>query len=437
MFGIQPRDVSYDDFNPMRRRWSLWTMTPASMPTTSHARRYTTPRRGHYNAYQLSVKFEDLCGFMVEGNVDDVNVLNEVRERIREQGRVWWALEASKGANWYLQPRISSNGGQGVISVTSLKLSVLTNTVTLRRLIRKGVPLALRPKVWMSVSGAAKKRSTVPETYYDELITATEGKTTPATRQIDHDLPRTFPCHPWLNSEEGQSSLRRVLVGYSFRDSEVGYCQGLNYVAALLLLVMKTEEDAFWMLAVLLENVLVSDCYTNTLSGCHVEQRVFKDLLAKKCPRIAAHLEAMGFDVSLVATKWFLCLFSKTLPSETTLRVWDVLFNEGAKVLFHVALAIFKFPGHVFDEPQPTGVPEIDAEVRRITTLLNLLAKTRLVLIARADVLTTSSAYRKKTKAIWGEHDRLLAMVENLCQKCQDDFGYQAPIVPVNFYSKF
>lgn len=81
----------------------------------------------------------------------------------------------------------------------------------------------------------------------------------------------------------------------------------------------------------------------------------------------------MGFDVSLVATEWFLCLFSKSLPSEvlkntnpfvelsvsfkvtflmytdnfgfglqTTLRVWDVLFFEGAKVLFHAALAIFK-----------------------------------------------------------------------------------------------
>ena len=32
--------------------------------------------------------------------------------------------------------------------------------------------------------------------------------------------------------------------------------------------------------------------------------------------RIAAHLEAMGFDVSLVTTEWFLCLFSKSLPSE-------------------------------------------------------------------------------------------------------------------------
>lgn len=61
-------------------------------------------------------------------------------------------------------------------------------------------------------------------------------------------------------------------------------------MAALLLLVMKTEEDAFWMLAVLLEDVLVNDCYTDNLSGCHVEQRVFKDLLAKKCPRFGRPL---------------------------------------------------------------------------------------------------------------------------------------------------
>lgn len=132
------------------------------------------------------------------------------------------------------------------------------------------------------------------------------------------DLPRTFPGHPWLDTPEGHAALRRVLVGYSFRDSDVGYCQvilrtilsfvedilsfsnfiiyiymlvqGLNYVAALLLLVMKTEEEAFWMLAVLLENVLVSDCYTTNLSGCHVEQRVFKDLLTKKCPRLFSFL---------------------------------------------------------------------------------------------------------------------------------------------------
>ncbi|CAA3019644.1 Hypothetical predicted protein [Olea europaea subsp. europaea] len=284
----------------------------------------------------ITVKFQDLYGFTVEGNVDDVNVLNEVREKVREQGRAWWALEASKGVNWYLQTRSSTT------LKSSLKFSVLVNGMTLKKLIRKGIPPSLRPKVWFALSGAAKKKSTVPESYYNDLTGAVEDKVTPATKQIDHDLPRTFPGHPWLDTREGHAALRRVLVGYSFRDSDVGYCQGLNYVAALLLLVMKTEEDAFWMLAVLLEDVLVNDCYTNNLSGCHVEQRVFKDQLTKKCPRIAAHLEAMEFDVSLVCTEWFLCLFSKSLPSETTLRVWDVLFYEGAKVLFNVALAIFK-----------------------------------------------------------------------------------------------
>nr|GEX89128.1 hypothetical protein [Tanacetum cinerariifolium]GEX93052.1 hypothetical protein [Tanacetum cinerariifolium] len=290
----------------------------------------------HARRANITVKFQDLYGFTVEGNVDDANILNEVREKVREQGKVWWGLEASKGANWYLQTHVTSD------LKSSLKFSVLVNGITLKKLIRKGIPPVLRPKVWFTLSGAAKKKSTVPDSYYNDLLIAVEGKVTPATKQIDHDLPRTFPGHPWLDTPEGHASLRRVLVGYSFRDSDVGYCQGLNYVAALLLLVMKTEEDAFWMLAVLLENVLVNDCYSSNLTGCHVEQRVFKDLLKKKCPSINAHLEALEFDVSLVATEWFLCLFSKSLPSETTLRVWDVLFYEGAKVLFNVALAIFK-----------------------------------------------------------------------------------------------
>ncbi|XP_013625874.1 PREDICTED: TBC1 domain family member 2B-like [Brassica oleracea var. oleracea] len=294
MFGIQSkRDLTTE----------LQSQIPILRPSI-HARRAN-----------IVVKFQDLYGFTVEGNVDDVNVLNEVREKVRNQGRVWWALEASKGANWYLQPDILLTG-DGIVSKTSLKISALSNAITLKRLIRKGIPPVLRPKVWFSLSGAAKKKSTVPESYYGDLTKAVDGMVTPATRQIDHDLPRTFPGHPWLDTPEGHAALRRVLVGYSFRDSDVGYCQGLNYVAALLLLVMKTEEDAFWMLAVLLENVLVRDCYTTNLSGCHVEQRVFKDLLSQKCPRIATHLDDMGFDVSLVATEWFLCLFSKSLPSE-------------------------------------------------------------------------------------------------------------------------
>lgn len=144
----------------------------------------------HARRANITVKFQDLYGFTVEGNVDDVNVLNEVREKVRQQGRVWWALEASKGANWYLQTVVSST------IKSSLKFSALVNQITLKRLIRKGIPPNLRPKVWFALSGAAKKKSTVPESYYNDLINAVEDKVTAATKQIDHVSLSIFsPCN--------------------------------------------------------------------------------------------------------------------------------------------------------------------------------------------------------------------------------------------------
>ncbi|XP_002961883.2 growth hormone-regulated TBC protein 1 [Selaginella moellendorffii] len=278
------------------------------------------------------IQIRDLHCFTVDVCAEDAAVVERVKDRVRERGRQWWELEASKGAAWYLHCQAQQ----------SLSFIAAFNAIQLRMLIRKGIPPQLRPRIWLFLSGAAKKRSTVPHSYYKDLVDAVRDKTTAATRQIDHDLDRTFPTHPWLSSPAGQQTLRRVLVAYSFRDSRVGYCQGMNFVAGLLLVVMKTEEDAFWMLAVLLENVLLSDTYSDNLYGCHIEQRVFKELLRKKCTRLALHFEAMDFDVSLLTTEWFLCLFAKTLPSETTMRIWDVLFNEGAKVLFRFALGILK-----------------------------------------------------------------------------------------------
>ena len=140
----------------------------------------------HARRANITVKFQDLYGFTVEGNVDDANILNEVREKVREQGKVWWGLEASKGANWYLQTHVTSD------LKSSLKFSVLVNGITLKKLIRKGIPPVLRPKVWFTLSGAAKKKSTVPDSYYNDLIIAVEGKVTPATKQIDH--VSSFSC---------------------------------------------------------------------------------------------------------------------------------------------------------------------------------------------------------------------------------------------------
>jgi hypothetical protein len=49
---------------------------------------------------------------------------------------------------------------------------------------------------------------------------------------------RTFPGHPYFSAQlgPGQLSLFNLLKAYSLLDEEVGYCQGLSFVAGVLLM---------------------------------------------------------------------------------------------------------------------------------------------------------------------------------------------------------
>ncbi len=54
-------------------------------------------------------------------------------------------------------------------------------------------------------------------------------------------------CTIQATTQSGQAALRRVLRAYSYYDREVGYCQGMNFIAGMFLTLM-TEEEAFWQL---------------------------------------------------------------------------------------------------------------------------------------------------------------------------------------------
>lgn len=72
---------------------------------------------------------------------------------------------------------------------------------------------------------------------------------------MPQDLPRTFPSNAWVGSAEGQSALRHVLLAFSVHKPDVGYCQSMNYVAAMLLLCLDlSEERAFWVMVALIDD---------------------------------------------------------------------------------------------------------------------------------------------------------------------------------------
>ena len=65
-------------------------------------------------------------------------------------------------------------------------------------------------------------------------------------------------------------------------------------------------------------------------------------LLKRVAPRVHRHLKSQGVEPILYMTEWFLCIFSRTLPWPSVLRIWDMFLCEGVKVLFRVGLVLLK-----------------------------------------------------------------------------------------------
>ncbi|XP_069834099.1 TBC1 domain family member 2A isoform X2 [Dendropsophus ebraccatus] len=218
----------------------------------------------------------------------------------------------------------------------------LFHSTELKTLVRCGIPTEHRKRVWKWLTS---QRIRIIANHYQDLLRKCESAQHPAFQQIELDIHRTLTNNKHFNSPNSDfiQRLRRVLFALSWQNPTIGYCQGLNRLAALALLVLEDEESAFYCLVDIVENIMPAEYYSNNLSGSQVDQRVFKDFLSEKLPRVTAHLEQYKIDLSLITFNWFLVVFVDSLVSDILLRVWDAFLYEGTKVIFRYALAIFKY----------------------------------------------------------------------------------------------
>lgn len=115
------------------------------------------------------------------------------------------------------------------------------NDLTPNRCI-SGVPKGKRGEVWQFLAEQFCLKQPPIDTHdfpnyntsYDLLL----KQLTSQQHAILIDLGRTFPNHQYFSSPlgPGQLALFNLLKAYSLLDHEVGYCQGLSFVAGVLLL---------------------------------------------------------------------------------------------------------------------------------------------------------------------------------------------------------
>ncbi|KXH61439.1 TBC domain-containing protein [Colletotrichum salicis] len=266
-----------------------------------------------------------------------------------------------------------------------------------KRFVRKGIPPEWRGAAWFYYAGGPAILAKHSGLYDTLLLKKAKDIDVEA---IERDLHRTFPDNVKFkpasmaskpNTEptrEGQStddseseaknepaiisSLRRVLHAFAIYNPRIGYCQSLNFLAGLLLLFMDSEEKAFWLLNVI-TRLYLPGTHEMSLEGSKVDLGVLMNAIRESMPAVWAKIgDDLEGDpnavrpvkpvkkprvrrknqpsissnrlppITLCMTAWFMSCFIGTLPIESTLRVWDVIFYEGSKTLFRIALAIFK-----------------------------------------------------------------------------------------------
>ncbi|XP_026185505.1 ecotropic viral integration site 5 ortholog [Mastacembelus armatus] len=216
---------------------------------------------------------------------------------------------------------------------------LLKKTSKIKVQCQKGIPASLRAKCWPLLCGATD-RMKQNEKLYQSLDSQ------PALQSwvdvIERDLDRQFPFHEMFLSKDGhgQRGLFRVLKAYTQYQPEEGYCQAQGPVAAVLLMNMPAEE-AFWCLVQISEQYLPG-YYSPLLEGVLFDAAMLTWVLKRTCPAAHKHLQHHGVEPLMFATDWLMCLFTRHLPFNTLLRVWDLFFCYGVRVLLQVAAVLVR-----------------------------------------------------------------------------------------------
>ncbi|XP_029792461.1 TBC1 domain family member 4 isoform X1 [Suricata suricatta] len=209
--------------------------------------------------------------------------------------------------------------------------------------LKEGVPKSRRGEIWQFLALQYRLRHRLPNKQQPPDISYKELLKQLTTQQhaILVDLGRTFPTHPYFSAQlgAGQLSLFNLLKAYSLLDKEVGYCQGISFVAGVLLLHM-SEEQAFEMLKFLMYDQGFRKQYRPDMMSLQIQMYQLSRLLHDYHRDLYNHLEENEISPSLYAAPWFLTLFASQFPLGFVARVFDIIFLQGTEVIFKVALSL-------------------------------------------------------------------------------------------------
>lgn len=153
------------------------------------------------------------------------------------------------------------------------------------------------------------------------------------------DIPRTYLV---AGNAAEELSLLNVLLAFSYVKNSIGYCQGLNFLAAVMIKVSQNEETAFWLLLGLVDKWDMENMYVPGVPDLALREFQLNHYFQCILPDLYTHFRKQGVTNAFFISRWFMTLFSTYLPIDCILPVWDCFFLEGWKVIIKVSIFLLK-----------------------------------------------------------------------------------------------
>ena len=188
--------------------------------------------------------------------------------------------------------------------------------------IRKGIPDAVRSKAWLVITQAEKVKKIAGRNTYSNYL---QMEPTEFYELIDRDLNRTFPQISFFSKKEFISSLKNILYAYSQKDHDLGYSQGMAFLAAMFLLYFD-EETSFWAFHSVMTNDITKqiDFFKGNKTRLTLASNIFEQLVKEDYYEVWENFQQQNILYPFFTTKWFVPAFlSMDWSSEMQLRIYD------------------------------------------------------------------------------------------------------------------
>lgn len=279
---------------------------------------------GHYDEF----------GFMVDGDL-------EFEHKDPDPGSFVTSEDEGLRLKWTAFLEFTQNQDVGEMTWDKVSPS-FPHSDKLRELVYLGIPHSMRAPIWMRISGALQKKISSDFTY-KQIVRASADENSLTAKQIEKDLLRTMPNNACFSTptSTGLLRLRRILRSLAWLYTDIGYCQGMGMIVASLLLFVE-EDDAFWLMCTIVEDLVPTSYYSSTLIGVQADQRVLRQLIVSYLPPLDEQLKEHDIELSLITLHWFLTAFASVVHTKILLRVWDIFLYEGSVTLFRITLGMLK-----------------------------------------------------------------------------------------------